>query len=307
MFSLTTIKKSIGIICAAAGIALYVIGYGFLDLEGVASRIIINIADVLIIGVVVGYLSSVAQWAGVFKREIQNIVFGKEFIGERKDIETIWSNVTKQLIKNRFSEIHKDLLPAIRANALPSDESVSYYEDHDSDITIEWVNRDAGIVKSVEAITFTLTADSEKKITLPIKTSSIIGKAQNQVSEPTILVDGAKPEYKNNQPIKKGNETEHSSIVFLEGKRQYCVSYTREKKYCIYEDYFIGFRSQYILKNLTVTLNLPEGIEATFIERGTNIRFDTVKNTKDCIKKKLRGVIFPKQGYIFALRMVPKN
>ena len=307
MFSKSTRKKSIGIVCAVAGLFLYIIGYFFLDLDGIASKIIINIADVLVIGVVVGYLSSVAQWAGVFKREIQDIVFGKEFIGERKDIETIWGNVTKQLIKNRFSEIHKDLLPAIRANALPSDESVSYYEDHDSDITIEWVDRDNGMIKSVEAITFTLTADSEKKITLPIRTFSITGKGQNGVSDPMILVDGVKPNYKNNPPVKRGNETEYSSTVFLEGKRQYCVSYTREKKYCIYEDYFIGFSSQFILKNLTVTLNLPDGIEATFIERGTNIRFDSVKNTKECIKRKLRGVIFPKQGYIFALRVIPKD
>lgn len=305
MFSKSTIKKSVGVICAIIGIALYVIGYGFLNIDGVASKIIINIADVLVIGVVVGYLSSVAQWSGVFKREIQNIVFGKEFIGERKDIETIWANVTKQLIKNRFSEIHKDLLRAIRDNTLPSDESVSYYEDHDSDISLEWVDRDNGIVKSIEAITFTLVAESEKKIILPLKTYSILGQAHGNVSNPKILVDGAAPTLKHNPPKKIGNETEHSSIVTLEGKRQYSVSYTREKQYCIYDDYFIGFRSQYILKNLTVTLNLPSDIEATFIERGTNIRFENVKNTKDCIKKKLKGVIFPKQGYIFALRVIP--
>lgn len=215
--------------------------------------------------------------------------------------------MTKQLIKNRFSEIHKELLAAIRANALPSDESVSYYEDHDSDITLEWVDRDNGIIKSVAAITFTLIADSEKEIKLPIRTYSIIGKDCNGVSEPQILVDGIKPDFENNLPEKKGNEILHSSTVFLKGKRQYCVSYTREKKYCINEDYFIGFSSQFITKNLTVTLNLPKGIEAIFIERGTNIRFDSVKNTKECIKKKLRGVIFPKQGYIFALRVVPLN
>lgn len=80
MFSKSTRKKSIGIVCAIVGVCLYIIGYGFLDFNGVAAKITINIADVLVIGFVVGYLSSVAQWAGVFKREIQDIVFGKEFI-----------------------------------------------------------------------------------------------------------------------------------------------------------------------------------------------------------------------------------
>ena len=262
-------------------------------------------ADVLVIGVVVGYLSSVAQWSGVFKREIQDIVFGKKFIGDRKDIESLWDNVTKQLIKNRFADIHDPLLSAIRKNAIPSDESISYYEDHDSDITLKWIDRDNGIIKSIEAITFTLVAESDKKITLPLKTFTLMSKDANvQVSAPNILVDGKTPEIKHNEPSKNGNEIHHSSIVFLEGKKQYCVSYTREKTYCIYNDYFIGLKSQYLLKDLTVTLNLPDGVEATFIERGTNIGFTDVKKTKDCIKKKLKGVIFPKQGYIFALIVV---
>ena len=134
MFSKNTIKKSVGVICALIGISLYIIGYGFMDIQSTASKIIINIADVFIIGVVVGYLSSVAQWAGVFKKEIQDIVFGKKLIGERNDINSIWSNVTKQLLKNKFAPIHEELLCAIRNAAIPSDDTVSYYEDHDSDI-----------------------------------------------------------------------------------------------------------------------------------------------------------------------------
>ena len=151
------------------------------------------------------------------------------------------------------------------------------------------------------------SSDSDKQLPLPLKTTVIKGITQGQISNPEIIVDGMTPDIINNPPKTIGGNTEYSSTVYLEGKRQYCVSYKREKKYCINEDYFIGFRSQYILKNLTITLNLPEGIEATFIERGTNVRFDSVKNSKHCIKKKLRGVIFPKQGYIFALRVVPNQ
>lgn len=211
------------------------------------------------------------------------------------------------MFKFKFADIHRDLLSALRLT-LPGEEDISYYEDHDSDITLEWIDRDKGIVKSIEAITFTLVAESDKRIALPVRTYTLMsGRTDGTVSNPDILVDGAKPEIENNQPTKKGNEIHHSSTVFLSGKKQYCVSYIREKTYCIYEDYFIGLKSQFILKNLTVTLNLPDGIEATFIERGTNIGFTDVKNSKCHIKKKLKGVIFPKQGYIFALKVIPQS
>ena len=291
------------------GLGFYIVGYLFKynSLYPLASELLLKAADVLIIGVVVGYLTSVAQWSGIFKREIQDIVFGKEFLSKRNDIENIWHNVTKQMFKFKFADIHRDLLSALRLT-LPGEEDISYYEDHDSDITLEWIDRDKGIVKSIEAITFTLVAESDKRIALPVRTYTLMsGRADGTVSNPVILVDGAKPEIKNNQPTKKGNEIHHSSTVFLSGKKQYCVSYTREKTYCIYEDYFIGLKSQFILKNLTVTLNLPDGIEATFIERGTNIGFTDVKNSKCHIKKKLKGVIFPKQGYIFALKVIPQS
>lgn len=304
MFSKRTFKESIGWIILILGIVLYIIGYGFLDINSIASHVIINLADLAIIGVVVGYLSSVAQWSGVFKREIQNIVFGKEFIGKRTDVEEMWNNVTKQLLKNKFSEIHKELLSALKAT-MPNDESVSYYEDHDSDIQIQWIDREKGLVKSTEVINFTLVAESIKEIKLPIKTMTTtrnIGECR--VSDPKIYVDNVKPQLKINTPHVTSNEIIHSATVSLQGKKQYQVSYTREKTYNINEDYYIGLKSQFLVRNLTVSLQLPDGIEAIFIERGTNIGFQTVKNSKECIKMKLKGVIFPKQGYIFALKAV---
>ncbi|HAP28970.1 MAG TPA: hypothetical protein DCR26_02515 [Porphyromonadaceae bacterium] len=304
MFSKNTIKKSVGVICALIGISLYIIGYGFMDIQSTASKIIINIADVFIIGVVVGYLSSVAQWAGVFKKEIQDIVFGKKLIGERNDINSIWSNVTKQLLKNKFAPIHEELLCAIRNAAIPSDDTVSYYEDHDSDIQLSWYDKAKGLIKSTESITFTLMAESDKEIKLPIKTFTYYKKdSPGKVSDPNILVDGKRPTIKHNPPQRQGNQTINSSTVLLKGKKQYLVSYTREKVYDINQDYYIGLKSQYLVRNLTVSLHLPDDIEALFIERGTNLSFITVKKTKNCIKMKLKGVIFPKQGYIFALKV----
>lgn len=303
MFSVSTIKRSIGCVSGIIGILCYIFAYWKFNQDELAYQILINIADVLVIGVVVGYLSSVAQWSGVFKRDIQDIIFGKKLVGERKDIEEVWSNVTKQLLKNKFSEIHRELLDAIRISTIPNDDIVSYYEDYDSDIQLVWVDQSKGIVKSIESISFTLIADSNKEIKLPIKTSTICGNRNDYtIIDPSITVDGNTPKITNSQPTKSDKQIIHTSIVHLSGKNQYQVSYTREKTYNIHEDYYIGLKSQFIVRNLTVSLHLPDNIDAIFIERGAGTGFTTVKNTKNCIKKKLKGVIFPKQGYIFALK-----
>ena len=310
MFSKENLKKSVGWICCIIGLVLYTIGYVFLDHTGIASKIVIDIADVLIIGVVVGYLSSVAQWSGVFKKDIQDIVFGEKCIGERKDIEHIWRNVTKQLLKNKFAGIHKELLEAIKNATLPSDETVSYYENYDSHINLQWHNRVKNIVRLEETISFNLIAESDKEINLPVKTWSIISSEKKDITTdedfnidfPKIKVDGKIPsEINNEDPIREGDEVIQVSNVKLKGKKNYLVTYTRTKIYDLTADFFIGLKSQYMIKNLTVTFNYPDGIDAIFIERGTSIDFESVKNDKNCIIMLLKGVIFPKQGYIFAL------
>lgn len=311
MFSKSTLKQSVGWICFVVGIALYVFGYFCINIQSVASRILINIADVLIIGVVVGYLSSVAQWSGVFKKEIQDIVYGHKFIGERKDIEQIWSNVTRQLLKNKFAGIHKDILAAIRGTAIPPDNIISYYEDYDYHIELSWEDREKGLINSCETVTFTLVAESDKEVKLPIKTWTVLytegenrtwDKEKIKIEYPKIKVDKESPQIKNNDPIQIDNQLIQESEVLLSGKQRYLVSYTRNKTYYFKDDFFVGFKSQYITKNINVTLCIPEGIRAVFIERGSHAGFTEVKKTKNCIKMALKGVIFPKQGFIFALQ-----
>ncbi|MBD5219467.1 MAG: hypothetical protein HDS72_04380 [Bacteroidales bacterium] len=301
MFSIESLKRSVGYICAFAGITCYVIAYAACAEGSLAYKILLNIADVLIIGVVVGYLSNVAQWAGVFKKEIQDIVFGKKLVGERKDIEEVWSNVTKQILKNKFADIHKDLLLAMKKN-LPADDAISYYDDYDSDIVIDWVNKEQGIIKTVETMSFFLISETDKEITLPLKTFTIGNPSECIVTQPEITVDGKIPTIHHEKQRKDDSgELVDVSFVRLKGKNRYQVRYVREKKYDVNKDYFIGLKSQYLIHDLCVSLTLPDGLDATFIERGTNISFIKVKKEKSYIKMKLKGVIFPQQGYIFAL------
>lgn len=63
MFSKFTLKQSIGWMLGLLGLGFYIMGYLFKynSLYPLASELLLKAADVLIIGVVVGYLTSVAQ------------------------------------------------------------------------------------------------------------------------------------------------------------------------------------------------------------------------------------------------------
>ena len=99
----------------------------------------------------------------------------------------------------------------------------------------------------------------------------------------------------------------NETTISLKGKKRYFIQYTREKQYNINDDYYIAFRARYLTKNLTVSLELPQDIEALFVERGTTKNFMNVKNSKHHIKKVFKGVIFPRQGYIFVLKVINAN
>ena len=329
MFSKFTFKQSTGWIILAIGIALYAIGYflkfhnaysidiipyinatelqgsvTFNDNASIIGDIFVKIADVLIIGVVVGYLSGIAQWAGVFKREIQDIIYGKEFLKKRNDIDEIWFNVTKQMFKFKFSDIHKELLTAVK-DTLPNENSISYYEDYDADISIKWHDKDNSIIEVSETLSFTLVAESDKEFEYRAYTWTTIDSndpnAGDIIFDPTIKVDGEKVEIEVNQKETSGCVGKEAKVL-LKGKKSYNINYSCTKRYNINLDYIIGLKAQFLIRNLTVTLNFPDGIGATFIENGTNRDFETVKNDENCIKKRLKGVIFSKQGYIFALK-----
>ena len=88
----------------------------------------------------------------------------------------------------------------------------------------------------------------------------------------------------------------------LQGNTKYEIKYTREKTYNINYDYYVGFRAKYIVNKLRVCLDLPNEIDAIFTCRGTQNEFDDISNNDNRIEKKYRGLVLPRQGYIFALK-----
>lgn len=285
------------------GVILYYIGYFQCESFSVWKEICIKIADVLVIGVILGYLSNAAQFLGIFKQDLQDIIYGKDFIKQRKDITPLWEAVSKQLFQNKFPTIHKDFLKVINGY-FPKNE-VSYYNDYESNITIEWINSEEGLMRVTDSISFELIADSESEFEYPFKTWTKVIKEkryENKITE--ITVNGNIPNIENVGEFNDDSGICHEQKIKLKGSTRYEIKYVREKIYNINEDFYIGFRSKYIVNRLRVCLDYPENIDAIFICRGTQLDFENVKHSKRSIEKKYKNIILPRQGYIFALRKI---
>lgn len=285
------------------GVLLYYIGYFHIEQTSVWKEVLIKIADVLVIGVILGYLSNAAQFLGIFKQDLQDIIYGKDFIKQRKDITPLWETVSKQLFQNKFPTIHKDFLKVI-IGYFPKNE-VSFYNEYESHITIEWVNQEEGLIHVTDSVSFELIADTESEFEYPFKTwTKVINKEnyENKITE--ITVNGVIPKIENVGEYKEKDDICHEQKIKLKGSTKYEIKYVREKTYNINEDYYIGFRAKYIVNKLRVCLDYPENIDAIFTCRGTQLDFEDVKNPKRQIEKKYKNIILPRQGYIFALRKI---
>ena len=132
------------------GIALYGVGYFYVDDNSIWKEILIKLGDVLVFGVILGYLYNASQFLGIFKKDLQDIIYGKEFLRTRTDIQPLWDNISKELFKNKFPKIHKDLLDTV-SGYLPKDE-VSFYDDYEAHLKIEWQNKDMGIISVTDGV-----------------------------------------------------------------------------------------------------------------------------------------------------------
>ena len=286
------------------GIILYYCGYFRIQEASLWKEIIIKIADVLVIGVIIGYLSNAAQFLGVFKQDLQDIIYGKEFLSKRNDITPLWETVSKELFKSKFPAISKELLSLIKSNYFPVNE-INYYDDYDVNIEITWADEAHQYLLVKDTRTFDLIAETPNRFELPF------GSWTNVKDVPKALYYSEVKKYTINEKeariidekkIVENDVLYHEVIAELKGSTKYEITQVREKKYLFDRDYDISFRAKYIIHKLKVRLCIPDDLEATFLCRGTAEDFKDVNSKENCLEKRYKGLILPRQGYVFILK-----
>ena len=284
------------------GLFLYYLGYYIIEKE-IIKQIIIKFGDVLVIGVVLGYITNISALFGVFKKELEDVIYAEKFLKKRTDLEVIWENITKELFKSKFPSIHKDLLSVIKNKYLPVD-NIIYYNDYNISIDIEWLDIEKKIIKCIKKIDFDLIAEDKCQITLPLQNWAMI--TQHKDIEPSIcitnyMVNGEKPLDFKESVKSRPNDIEHTCSVNLSGSLKYEISQTIEAIYSIEDDFDICFKARYIINKLRVRMRHPNNIKTRFIERGTVNHFSENYRNHDSYEMKYKGLILPEQGFVIVL------
>ncbi|SHF74546.1 hypothetical protein [Dysgonomonas macrotermitis] len=286
------------------GIFLYFIGYFQIDSGTIWKEIVIKMGDILVIGVILGYLTNVAQLAGVFKSDLEQIIYAKEFINKRKDLPIIWENVTKALFKSKFPSISKDLLAIIMNSYLPVN-NVSYYNDYEIDIELTWAEKDKNTIITKSNITFDLIAETKDKFQFPLKSWIEVGgldEADYHVKVDNYIVNGKPANVISvNSEVSNGCHF-FQHIIELEGETKYEISKTVEKKYSLEKDFTICFKALFLINKLTVKFSYPDDICACFISRGTVADFKSQTHKNNSFTMKYKELILPNQGYVISLK-----
>lgn len=316
IFSRQSLFDASGWIALILGLIFYIGGYSLQynaetlktefhwDKVGFWAGFIINIGDILLVGGVVGFLTSMAQWKGILIEELTNLIYGKELLSRRADLKNIWENITKQLFKNKFLCIHREILDTI-SHYLPNDNEISYYDNFTEDITVKWVDKTNGIISTTEIMAFDIIAESKAHVDYDVcsrtKYCSLAGEPKDTVKH-TIYLNEQIFETPDTEIKLENDDVIAKTTIPLDGAKKYRFKFLIEKTYCIFNDFYISYRAKRFIHNMHISLLLDDGISAEFIERGQFEPFTEVKKTKRHIIMSHDGVILPKQGFVFALK-----
>lgn len=307
LLSCFSIKSSIPWIALITGLALAYFGFSdIMYISEKAKHICIWFSNTLIVGAVVGFMSSYAQFRGLFRKDLESVIYDEKFLSLRKDLLKNWKKITSIFFESRFPEISDDLMSAI-VNHYLSIKSISFYCDDFQDITtVEWFDREKKILNVITESTFNVIAPSVEAIKFPYSASVCVEGDHHDEYKVEVI------EYKVNEKdidykVSKKEIGKVLSVtvdIQLSGAKKYSIHRKILKRYSIEHDYFIGFKAKSIINNLRVQFfnEIYEDLDICFIPRGTLKEFKNTKNRHDYLEKEYKGLILRNQGFIIVLK-----
>lgn len=262
--------------------------------------IIEKIADILVIGAALGYLSNAALFLKLFKSDLEDIVIENKYLELRTDIDTIWDRVTNVLFKSRFARISKRLLPLIRDNYFPKNKSV-YYDNYTSDVKISWVGNPADeVLNVIMENKYTVVAENGEKNEIPWKTWTKESDKYKIISH-RIFVDGEEKTIEGSDGKEFDDKTFEIKIPLC-NKEKYEIRAIMEKRYSYSNDYYRAYSASYIMNGMILSISHPDDMLVELIERGTCEKFEIISKTATTLVARYSGLILPHQGYVLAMK-----
>ncbi len=283
------------------GLSCFIVGYIKNDKTFSSYDFLHGVGELILIGCVFSFFSSYRYITMGYRKELSNLLYGDEFLRQRKDIDKIWESVSKIIFCSRLPKISNKLLEIIKCYYFPVD-SVCYYHDYVTTIRIRWDNDDRNYIIVEEDIKYKLIADTKEKFTTEHFYWVNTGGEDDSYAY-------ARMEFNinGNNYESQGEYSDESKGIFIKEKIELSTEYEYViikkvyRRYKLENDNFICYRSKYIVNNMDVNVVHPQDLQITFVENGVQGNFDRNYAHNECCIFKYKGLILSKQGYIIIL------
>lgn len=129
----------------------------------------VALGTALLSGGLFAWLTKTAQLRGVFRKDLESVIYSRDHALLRKDAEKLWAGVTRALHNDSFRGIEDKLYKAIQSTYLPVNKDF-YYKDAERKMFIRLIDRDKRIVEIEIEFTALLVPDrSKQSFTRPYK------------------------------------------------------------------------------------------------------------------------------------------
>lgn len=264
-------------------------------------------------GVFAAVLKSI-QFTGIFKAELEDVIYGDKFIEQRAKKENLWIRVSKAIYKKRFPGISKRLNKIILEEYFPKKKNY-YYDNYVVSLKITELQKN-GLIKFIQNISYDVIMETgETKAVLeggyildkPDSGSDI--KHTNKRECFKII----KKDKKGNEIVedilenfgkyKKNGSTDFKSIYFyeipVENNGNFSVQVKDAREYNIFEDNNKLFRTSAITKSMKFHVSFPDNMHVQFFNLGIVGEFKQlyVENQNSITREYTEELILPNQGF----------
>lgn len=285
--------------------------FGWFGLEDNRSlfKVLEKAGDLILISSVITFLIDSAEYLGIFKKELSEVIYEPEFLAKRKDIEKVWIDVSKVLFNSKFPQISTDLMMAVK-NYYTADQNIklSYYDDYKITYYVDYVEGERSII-SVKTVTrLTLKVEDTENFNFPMRFWTCVKESEQNTVDKEIKSLKVNKEIRTiPEPSKRYNEETGMLLITydlaLGGKTEYELEIVSIEKQNLKEDNYLGFRAKWLVKDMRVQIFHPKDMSVLFVNRATASGFEQNKNSnrEDFKEYEYKGLILKHQGYILIL------
>ena len=254
------------------------------------------------------------QYIGVFKEELEKIIYTEEFLTVRNDLEQLWKKVSTAIYQKKFPKLSKHLHGTIMKEYLPTNQDY-YYDDYRYSGKVDWFDAEKTTLELVEQVKVNIVpASPDTTIVYEFIHTAIKGEGASETMLELEKLKINDKDYSSDDILKieyfkdeQGSDcVRHSFLVELTGCDVYKVTRVLKKKVSLALDPYARVAgSKFVLNSQVKVSAVPDDIKVQFISLGTTADYkdaglhpDYQDKTRCQVDKRFKGLLFPRQGYV---------